>query len=91
MGPAQYPCPHCGCPLSWSYVNQQWYCNRCEIFIQGNAPTTPFTNVNREWDELTGKAPPAQKHPSCIHCSAPLNYIPQYQRWFCYSCNRWAE
>jgi hypothetical protein len=90
MAPAQYPCPHCGAPMSWSYVNQQWYCNRCELFIQGNAPLSSADAFNKELSELSGKTP-VQKHPSCLYCSAPLNYIPQYQRWFCYNCNRWAQ
>ncbi len=31
-----------------------------------------------------------QPHYTCPSCSGPLTYIQQYQRWYCYHCQRYA-
>jgi sporulation protein YlmC with PRC-barrel domain len=31
-----------------------------------------------------------QSQPTCKTCGGPLTYIPQYQRWYCYSCKKYA-
>jgi hypothetical protein len=36
-------------------------------------------------------APPEQPTYPCKHCSNPLSYVYQYQKWYCYSCNKYAE
>ncbi len=28
--------------------------------------------------------------PTCKSCGGALTYIPQYQRWYCYSCKKYA-
>jgi sporulation protein YlmC with PRC-barrel domain len=28
--------------------------------------------------------------PVCPTCKGPLSYIPQYQRWYCYKCQKYA-
>jgi ribosomal protein L37AE/L43A len=91
MAPPQAVCPHCGTPLVWSYVNQQYYCNRCEIFVQSNQPTTSYANLHSEIQELTGTgSKPKYQNPTCNSCARPLNYVPQYQRWYCYNCQKYA-
>lgn len=35
--------------------------------------------------------PPAQPQtPLCPHCGKPLTWIPQYKRWYCYNCQKYA-
>jgi len=75
--------------MVWSYVNQQYYCNRCEIFIQSNAPMTSADNLRGEVDELLGKKKSTYQNPTCIRCERPLSYIPQYKRWYCYNCQQY--
>jgi sporulation protein YlmC with PRC-barrel domain len=31
-----------------------------------------------------------QTQPTCPTCKGPLTYIPQYQRWYCYACKKYA-
>jgi len=36
---------------------------------------------------------PQQPQPTqqiCSTCGGPLTYIPQYQRWYCYKCKKYA-
>ena len=82
------PCPHCKQPLTWSAINNQWYCNKCELFIQagGQAPSA-WENLKAEFKEF--HAPAHQRTPVCPHCKAPCNLIPQYNRWYCYNCRQW--
>ena len=87
MAPQHATCPHCRTPMAWSHVNQQWYCNRCEIFIQSNAPRTTFDNIQRELDEEKKQK---IQNPTCLVCGKPLSYIPQYQRWYCYPCRKYV-
>jgi len=32
----------------------------------------------------------AQNIPACPNCGRPLTWIEQYQRWYCYNCQRYA-
>jgi len=32
----------------------------------------------------------AQAQPTCPTCKGPLTWIPQYQRWYCYKCKKYA-
>jgi len=35
--------------------------------------------------------PQAQaQQPTCPTCTGPLSYIQQYQRWYCYKCQKYA-
>lgn len=31
-----------------------------------------------------------QTQQTCLTCKGPLTYIPQYQRWCCYTCKKYA-
>jgi sporulation protein YlmC with PRC-barrel domain len=31
-----------------------------------------------------------QTQQTCPTCKGPLTYIPQYQRWYCYTCKKYA-
>jgi len=34
--------------------------------------------------------PIQQNQPMCPNCRGPLTYIPQYKRWYCYKCQKYA-
>ncbi|MEM3616420.1 MAG: PRC-barrel domain-containing protein [Candidatus Bathyarchaeia archaeon] len=47
------------------------------------------------WDEVQAVGDfvllkPEQTQPTCPTCKGPLTYIPQYQRWYCYTCKKYA-
>ncbi|MEM2480316.1 MAG: PRC-barrel domain-containing protein [Candidatus Bathyarchaeia archaeon] len=33
---------------------------------------------------------PQSQAPACPTCKGPLTWIPQYQRWYCYKCRKYA-
>lgn len=39
---------------------------------------------------LSGQPHQAANQPACHICRGSLTYIPQYQRWYCYSCKKYA-
>jgi sporulation protein YlmC with PRC-barrel domain len=39
---------------------------------------------------LQNAQPMQQNQSLCPKCSGPLTYIPQYQRWYCYKCQKYA-
>ena len=90
MAPQPTPqCPHCGNYLVWNRINQQYYCNRCELFIQSNMPMSSFDNLQSELDEAAHPQYRPQTY-VCPFCGTPINYIQSYQRWYCYRCGRWV-
>jgi sporulation protein YlmC with PRC-barrel domain len=34
--------------------------------------------------------PAQQAQPTCPTCKGPLSYIQQYQRWYCYKCQKYV-
>lgn len=42
--------------------------------------------------EAASSAPSGQQAtaPACPICKGPLSYIQQYQRWYCYKCQKYA-
>lgn len=54
---------------------------------------------NIPWDEvqavgdfvlLKPEQQAQQAQPTCPTCKGLLTYIPQYQRWYCYTCKKYA-
>lgn len=82
-------CPHCGQVMTWSQVNQQWYCNRCELFIQGSGPPSSFENLASEIQGLTGREKSPQRGQACFRCHGYCHFIREYNRWYCYNCKQW--
>jgi hypothetical protein len=79
--------------MAWSEVNQQWYCNKCEIFHQAGpvAKKSTTDHLKEEFDGLLGSKNSKQPKPVyCPGCHTPLNWVAQYQRWYCYTCNRYV-
>jgi hypothetical protein len=34
--------------------------------------------------------PPAERPPFCVECGKPTTFIPQYKRYYCRSCKKYA-
>ena len=89
---ATAPCPNCKTPMSWSSVNNQWYCPKCEIFhqagpVQGTSAGDHFVE---EVNDILGRSnKPKQQVNYCPSCNTPLNWIAQYQKWYCYTCRQY--
>lgn len=56
----------------------------------------PWEQVQAVGDFIVLKPPaqalnlkPSEKH-LCPTCTEPLNFIQQYQRWYCYRCKKYA-
>jgi len=71
----------------------------------GSAKEVPWEDVQAVGDFVILKArptqvtetqvaqpvqPAAQAQPICPTCRGPLTWIPQYQRWYCYKCKKYA-
>jgi sporulation protein YlmC with PRC-barrel domain len=64
--------------------------------IQGAAdfvvlrPTTQSSYQATQPVQMSGQPNQAANQPACSTCRGPLTYIPQYQRWYCYNCKKYA-
>jgi len=66
---------------------------------EGEGKSIPWQDVQATGDyillkpQLVAAQPPSQA-PSeqhlCPTCKGPLSYIQQYQRWYCYKCQKYA-
>ncbi|MEM2424864.1 MAG: PRC-barrel domain-containing protein [Candidatus Bathyarchaeia archaeon] len=73
------------------------------LYIEGKDGSTkeiPWEDVQAVGDFVVLKQRPAQapaaQQPQqaqaniCPTCGGPLTWIPQYQRWYCYKCKKYA-
>ncbi|MEM2092107.1 MAG: PRC-barrel domain-containing protein [Candidatus Bathyarchaeia archaeon] len=71
------------------------------LFVEGKdgaAKEIPWEDVQAVGDFVLLKQRPAQavetqpaaQQPICPTCKGPLTWIPQYQRWYCYKCKKYA-
>jgi len=90
-------CPQCGSPCRVAYG--QWYCDRCRAYPFLAYPSVPLEkplsrtleefgeSVSRAVDSLVKSA---QQQPACPICRGSLEWVPQYQRWYCRRCQQYA-
>ncbi len=76
------------------------------LYVEGKDGSTrevPWEEVQSVGDFVLLKPRPAQvleaqqpqqvqqaQAPVCPTCKGPLTWIPQYQRWYCYKCRKYA-
>jgi len=85
--PGQTPCPHCGRALEWSAPNNQWFCQKCDLFIAPDAQKQDHRdNVVGEINDIMGGKPTYY----CQNCRGKLEWNEQYKRWFCAGCQVWV-
>jgi sporulation protein YlmC with PRC-barrel domain len=58
---------------------------------KGESRNIPWHQVQAVGDFVLLKPEQAQQTQlTCPTCRGPLTYIPQYQRWYCYTCKKYA-
>jgi hypothetical protein len=97
----EYACPHCRSTVS-AHAS---VCSNCGSYIAEEGEetaTSPYGGASggeREPYDPSPKPKPitevAAKPPArvryCNFCGQPLTYVEQYDRWYCYSCQRYQE
>ena len=83
---AGYPCPTCGSQLQWVAQYNQYFCPQCQRYIPVTAP--PQTNPVDDF--LGGISRAIDPHmTTCPYCGRGATFNAQYNRWYCYNCQRW--
>jgi sporulation protein YlmC with PRC-barrel domain/ribosomal protein S27AE len=57
--------------------------------VQSMQHVQPVQHVQQAQPVQTAQ-PIQQSQPMCPNCKGPLTYIPQYKRWYCYKCQKYA-
>ena len=81
----QASCDHCGDALSYIDEYQQWYCYTCADYRE---PRMAAAAGKKKKGAPAAKKSTASK---CRQCRQPMNYIKEYDRWYCYTCQRYAD
>jgi len=82
-------CTHCEGKLYFVDDYDAWYCDYCQDYRE------PRSREKKK----KGKKKPAKKgapkkksrKPSCDSCGGTLDFIDQYDRWYCYTCAEYRE
>ncbi|MEW5937034.1 MAG: hypothetical protein AB1665_04340 [Candidatus Thermoplasmatota archaeon] len=80
---SSHPCAVCGSPLAWVPQYRQYYCYRCQTYYPPGKPAPQGDAVDGSVRE--GSIPPSPIY-RCRTCNTQLQFIEQYQRWYCYTC-----
>jgi len=87
-------CPDCGEALDYIRDYDRWYCDYCEDYKRVEEATRKKKARKKKRPAGAHRpAPPGaqqRKTPRCRECGGPMTYIPQYERWYCYSCGRYG-
>jgi len=96
MGENSVPlCPKCGTPCR--PFHGQWYCDECNAYPFGAPPSGPAPgSLGRALEDLgesigrgiDGFFKSAQQ-PTCPTCGGKLEWVEQYERWYCRSCEKY--
>jgi len=91
------PCPDCGDALDFISDYDSWYCEYCgdyKVMEKAVRKKKKKKKVKKKKPaKARGRAPApgwARKTPRCRDCQGPMTYIPQYERWYCYTCQRYG-
>ncbi len=80
------PCPTCRNEMSFIKEYRRWYCDECEDY----APKNYRTRDSRQ-EQQAPKPEPEEEEYSCSECGAELSYIEEYESWYCYECEEYAD
>ena len=89
------PCPTCGRELTFIKSYNRYYCYNCRKYAPEEAkaappkpapakPVAPVPVAARPAVRAAREAKP------CPTCGGALSYIRQYNKWYCYSCRKYA-
>ena len=101
-----YLCSTCGDRARYLPYYESWYCESCEDetepYEEERQPRKRVAKKkkHRSAGRPVGRGPggrasgpsqrPRQRTPRCRQCQGPMEYIEQYDRWYCYTCKRYA-
>ena len=82
-------CPDCHVELDYIEMYNSWYCPSCEEYKlvkkrKKKVPKGVSVYLPRQ------RAKMSQKAPKCRICKGEMVFIPQYGRWYCYTCQRYG-
>ncbi|MBI4999965.1 MAG: hypothetical protein HZB92_00335 [Euryarchaeota archaeon] len=77
-----YPCSVCRQPLSWVAQYGQYYCYHCQRYYPPAQQAPTADQVVASIEQAVAQTP---SYP-CNVCQTPLQYVQQYQRWYCARC-----
>jgi len=89
---AMRKCPVCSMQMEFYTDHKKWYCHSCKEFEdvlskrpkgQPAAQTQPSPPASQPAVTTIGQ--PASQYP-CRTCGQPLQFAPQYQKWYCPTC-----
>jgi len=78
-----YACPACGREMTWVPEHGQYYCHACARYFPH--AHDPVDNFFASLDRSVSAPPP----PPCATCGAPLQFVHEYQRWYCHRCQQY--
>jgi len=79
------PCTNCGRPLIWAPDVRRWFCNTCQRYFDSaysgrDVFDKLFDGID---DNIKGRVY------RCETCGNVMNFVHQYQRWYCYYCQKY--
>ncbi len=99
-------CPYCYETMEYFDEHEEWYCYSCESYhepMPAKERKPKKVKVNKTKGRSGGRRGqarqaqagrgrrPQQNLPACQNCYASLTYLEEYDRWYCYECERYAE
>lgn len=83
-----YPCPNCRNYLRFIHQYNQWWCDRCRIYpYSGSSQIQHQPHPQHTFEQVTN----AQAATICNHCGNTLEFVSQYNQWWCARCRRYSS
>ena len=80
----KYVCPECGSIMEYTPLYKEFYCHKCKMY-----PSYKPKDSNSNPQTVKFLIAPQAGAP-CSRCGKQLTFVPQYQRWYCHSCGKYA-
>ena len=77
-------CPECGSVMEYVPNYKDFYCHNCKMYPSYKPKESTVNPQTATFFVASQYGTP------CSRCGKPLTFVPQYQRWYCYSCGKYA-
>jgi len=87
-------CPDCWEEMDFIDEYDEWYCHSCENYnepARARKPKPRKKAVRKRPPRKAAAGRQRKKTPKCRECRGPMSFISQYDKWYCYSCERYAD
>jgi len=85
-------CSRCGTLLR--PADGEWWCEMCKVYpylsVHREGIDRFFDELGQEIDKGIRSLTPSSSAPKCSICGNVLQWIQQYQRWYCQKCQKHA-